>query len=62
MRQSVHVKLIMELIFRQQANIASSRNIRFGLGSLKHCDLTFEYRSRLETCILELFTICYMQL
>ena len=52
MRQSVHLNLIMELIFRQQAIVVSSLNVRFGLGSLKHRELTLEYRSRHETCIL----------
>lgn len=52
MRQSVHLNLIMELIFRQQAIIVSSLKVCFGLGSPKRCDLTLEYRSRHETCIL----------
>jgi len=34
MRQSVHLDLIMELIFRQQTIIVGSRNVRFVLGSL----------------------------
>jgi hypothetical protein len=52
MCQSFHLKLIMESILRQQAIIVSSRNVRFGLGSLKHCDFTSEYHSRHGTGIL----------